>query len=413
MLLFGQIFRNDSSFIEGAHGFVVLRIIEVAVGRRAADDLVASSSGALDNISVITLPPVDDSGRRDTTFQNLIPADQPSSVGVEILLHLLGEPGLEFLKSSEVLLADSLLTERAVLPLDTANLVSPDFSIAVREKFEYFLEYILCKLDDLVASQTERVSPIVATTEPRVALGRHPIVSRHVDLRHDVDATDGSIFDNLPDVLLGIVPAVHHLAVDFAHVLLRQFHRRIPAVDRALLASLVDIFIRRIPPCSLAREKWIFLYFDSPCLGVDKMPVKLGKLIERHQVEQVLGLFNRVEVAHRIEHQASPFVGRLVLYLDSGNFPFDSSQEGLALYLIREKLAESGDSVDDSLVARRCDGDSVRTREKGIALIKIGGWGCQHKSDISFCPLLCLDSVACGRSKDFLEIACGRGERFV
>ena len=140
----------------------------------------------------------------------------------------------------------------------------------------------------------------MSAAKPRVALRGHPVVSRHVDFRNHIYTTYRRIFNNLPYVLLRVVASVQGLAVHLAQMLLRQTHRRIMLIVGPFLTSLVNIFIRRIPPGSLVGEKRVSPDLDSPCLGVDQVPMEFGEFVERHKVKEILGLLHRIEVAGRV-----------------------------------------------------------------------------------------------------------------
>ena len=101
-------------------------------------------------------PPHDRCRRRQSAFQDLIPADHFFSVIVEEFLHIMNEPGLQFFFRLQSVIFHPLLAIRAFLPVCFLYFIRSQMNIFIREKRDYFAIHILTKFKGRVFSGTYR-----------------------------------------------------------------------------------------------------------------------------------------------------------------------------------------------------------------------------------------------------------------
>ena len=101
-------------------------------------------------------PPHDCCRRRQTAFQDFIPADHFFSVIIKELLHVMNKPGLQLFFCLQPVIFHSFLAIRTFLPVCFFYFISSQMDIFIREKRNDFAINILTKFKSRVFTRTNR-----------------------------------------------------------------------------------------------------------------------------------------------------------------------------------------------------------------------------------------------------------------
>ena len=113
----------------------------------------------------------------------------------------------------------------------------------------------------------------------------------------------------------------------------------------------------------------VFLDLDTPTLVVGQVPMQTVDLEERQDVDILLYVFDRHEMAARIQHDAPITKARLILDSDRRGGPSDIRYHGRAFDFRRQQLQERLHTVEQALRGLRLDAYVVFRNIKGIALV--------------------------------------------
>ena len=165
-------------------------------------------------------------------------------------------------------------------------------------------------------------------------------VPRHLDLRDHRDPSGGSVGNDLPCLLLGVVPSVGTW---------RPLLRIAPV---ALYPPLYPVALGAIGgPLS---EAWAALDLQAPATGIGEVPVEPIELVPLHLIEQLFHLLHTEEVAALVEHQSAVLKPWLVLNLHRR----DPCRQ--------DQLAERLDGVADPILIGSGDPDAASLDREGV-----------------------------------------------
>lgn len=140
-LLEGEVAADGKRFL-GRSGLVIVEIHVTGWGHYD----VLSEIGGGDAPGCAT--PAHDGGTfGESALQDFIPSDEASSVLVEVVFHLLNEPGLEFVFVFEAPFSDALLLGGVVFPLGFGAFITADVDEFAGEDFHDFGQDIAAELD--------------------------------------------------------------------------------------------------------------------------------------------------------------------------------------------------------------------------------------------------------------------------
>ncbi len=149
---------------------------------------------------------------------------------------------------------------------------------------------------------------------------------RKVYLRNNCDAKTRSIVHNFTYLVLSIEASMTHMV--------------------KLIPLLADH--GTVSPCANLRQTRIFLDLDSPTLIIGKMPVKPVHLMDCHNVEIFLNLFNRKEMPCNIKVHTPVCKARLVIDLYTRKTPFLGRGSFAAIEGCRKHLPECLDCIAET-----------------------------------------------------------------
>ena len=133
-----------------------LIVVEVkSMGGRGHDHIV-TGLGCIDT-ALLAAPRHDRSILRDTSLEDLIPADHPLTVLAEEGTDLGDKPALQLILILESLLVDPLLAILAALPLRLGCLIATNVDEISVEKGHHLRQYVLVKLDRRVLTGTDHL----------------------------------------------------------------------------------------------------------------------------------------------------------------------------------------------------------------------------------------------------------------
>lgn len=211
----GEVATNCFGFLGGS----CLVVIQIHVAGWGHDDVLSEVGGG--DSAASSAPAHNGGSFGESAFEDFIPADEPATVLVEVIFHLLDEPGLEFVFIFKSTFFDAGLFSGVVFPLGFGAFIASDVDEFAGEDRHNFGEDIAAELDGFGFSVEDSVAdaPSVedfggfAVSEFGVGGDGGDHVSWHIDFGHDGDMPIGSVSDNFAEVFLGVVAAVGDVIV--------------------------------------------------------------------------------------------------------------------------------------------------------------------------------------------------------
>ena len=196
-------------------------------------------------------------------------------------------------------------------------------------------------------------------------------MSRHVNLRNDVDAAYRRVCHYLFNVLLRVKSTVkrvsfHHFQLAFGNLIVRV------VIHFGKSHTLAVVAVEGAP-CPFFGQQRIFFDFHTPALVIGQVPVELVQFVERHHVQQFLDLLLGIEVARYVQHQAAPLQAGRIFDGYGRHAPFHSVYYLVRFNLGRKQLAQRLDARNHSSVIVSFDLDSLgRDIQQVSSLLRIG-----------------------------------------
>ena len=349
--------------VHGRQFRLVLGVVDVELCVRAVDDVVALCRGMRNGVGLPCAPPHERGSLRESAFDDFVPSNHLPSVLVDVFLHVLDEPRLQFFLVFETVVFDALLAVGTLLPVVLLHLVATDVHIFIGEELEHFVPHVATEPEHAVLSRaewgSEDLSPadLLEARQSVVVADGSQHVPGHVDFGHSLDASLAGISNDFADVVLRIVAAVERIAVLYALLGIGQEHVVGILSDGTAQTDRVLIVVGA--PCSALGEQRIFLDFNAPSLVVGEVPVEAVELIERHEVDDFLDLVLREEVAGAVEMETAPSEARTVGDGDAGNC------------LAVNQLAERGNAAHNAVIVGAVDGDAVLLHRQFVIIVAV------------------------------------------
>ncbi len=293
---------------------IALVVIEIAMRHRRHHHIVPLP-GRLD-AAVKTSPRHHRSFGSQSALQDLVPADQPFALAVQVFFHALNKPALQFIFIGKPLLPDPLLTFMACFPACFGGFVAADMNVFTGKQFDHLIQNIFEKFEGLLVSGTENIhiGPVSAGLHIKrpagageLRIGRQHLagMAGHFNLGNNGDITVGCVGHDLPDVFLCIITTIGSL--------LARLRRR------ALIPGLM--FTVHTPGSDFG-QFWVLINFDAPAVVVGQVPVKYVHFVQGNQIDVALDKFLREEMPRDIQVHAAPCIAGLVVNIYPWDFPF-------------------------------------------------------------------------------------------
>ena len=328
---------------------LVLHVVEVGLAVGDHDDVVLLARGG--DPAFGAAPRHDHGVGRQAAFEDLVPSDQLSPLGVEEPLHPLGEVALQLVFALEPLFLHPRLRERAGLPAVAGHLVSARVDVGAGEQLDHFAQHTLDELEHLLLAGVHdllRDAPLgpdlerpAGARQLRVAGQRGLAVTRHADAGHHGDVPLAGVAHDLADVVL-----------------------REKAAVALVVALAIDVMLHGAgAPGPDLRELGISLDLDAPALVVRQVEVKGVDLPGGQEVDVSLDELLVEEVPGDVEAHASPREAGLVFDVQAWNRAA-ARAGGRGTAFRRQELAERLDTVENACRLRRPNHDRLgRDRE--------------------------------------------------
>ena len=271
---------------------VTLIVVNIEATATRGHDHVVTHIGRLDT-TIFTTPAHDGSRRSKATFEDLIPSDKLLPMLSEHLLSTADDVALELVFILQTFSLDALLAVGTFLPAILRTFVPTNVEVFAREEGYNFIKHILDELEgrlltsaiDIIFDTPDITHDILTTIgeagKLRVRGDSTHTVTWHLDLRDDRHKAILSIADDLTDLILRIEATIA-AAISFDT----------PSTDLGKAGILLDL--------------------DTPALVIGKVPVKLIDLEHRDDINVLLHLIYREEVAAYIDHHTAILEGRLI-----------------------------------------------------------------------------------------------------
>ena len=138
------------------HIGITLVVIKVKAVRGGGHDHIVTGLGGID-ATLLATPRHDRGILRDSTLEDLIPADHPLAVLAEEGPDLGDKPALQLILILKSLLTDPLLAIGAALPLRLGSFIATDVDEVGMEEGHHLRQYVLVKLDRGVLTGTNHL----------------------------------------------------------------------------------------------------------------------------------------------------------------------------------------------------------------------------------------------------------------
>ena len=251
--------------------------------------------------------------------------------------------------------ADERLALRARLPPYARRFVAPDMDVFRGEECDNLFEDLLDEFEDGGVADAEDVAAharlrgdgvgAAGASERGIGCERRGHVAGHIYFGYDLDVSAGRIIDDVADLLFGVVAAEGPL---FAG------ERRVAAESAGPGQFRVGVD------------------FDAPPLVVGQVPVEDVEVVERRQVDDAPDLFDGVERAADIEHEAP--VAQVRPVGDAGR-----REEHFGGFGGAHGFAERLQSIENARVGTAVDGDAaLRNLDVVVLGALAGGCGPEH-----------------------------------
>ena len=291
-LLDGDITTDGERFVTA---ILALIIVEIEVSSRNHDGMM-TLTGCFDG-AFSSAPRHHDGVVGDAAFEDLVPTDGGVAVGGEIIIDLTGEPALQFLFGSELLVllqaqfAHLGLALGTFLPAHLGTFVTADVDVLRGEDVHDFVEDVCAELHHFGIAHAEHIvadappaDDVVGTTRAaQLRIGSQGAlhVAGHLDFGNHLDVAFGSIANNLAGFLL----------------------REIAGIGDGVVRTEVTSDHRALANGTDGGEFGILLDLDAPALVVGEMPVEGVHVVESKHVDVGLDAVDGEEVAAYVEVQ--------------------------------------------------------------------------------------------------------------
>ena len=267
-------------------------MINIEATATRGHDHVVTHISRLDT-TIFTTPAHDGSCRSKATFEDLIPADKLLPMLSEHLLSTADDVALELVLILQTFSLDALLAVGTFLPAILRTFVPTNVEVFSREEGYDFVEYILDELKGRLLTSaidiifdTPNITYDILTTvgeagKLRVRGDSTHTMTWHLDLRDDRHKAILSIADDLTDLILRIEATIA-AAITFDT----------PSTDLSKAGILLDL--------------------NTPALVLSEVPMELIDLEHGDDIDVLLHLVYREEVAAYIDHHTAILESRLI-----------------------------------------------------------------------------------------------------
>ena len=260
---------------------ILLVLVKITGATRCHDHIMSHPCGF--NAPFLSSPAHHPGTRCQSTFQNLIPAQQLTAFGRNEFLHSSDGITLQFKFIFQVVVFDPLLAFAAGFPVCLSCFVATDMDIGGREDGHHFSDHILHENKGGVVAQTKLTLAFFGpnTTELWVCGNDLFGVAGHFNFRDDGDASFLGIGNQVFGIRLCVISSV---GTGFS------FFRVIPITVPPFLPAITG------SPCSLRSEFRIFLHLYPPACRIGKVHVEGIDLVKTDQVNHFFDEAGRKEM---------------------------------------------------------------------------------------------------------------------
>ena len=197
-----------------------------------------------------------------------------------------------------------------------------------------------------------------------------------IDFRHYRNTAGGRVFYDVPDLVLGVEPAVAYAVVAFP----------------------VAAHHSAVTPGTDLGETGILVYLYSPALVFGEVPVEAVELIDGHHVQHLLHLLDAEEMPAAVEHQAAVAEPRRIGNFAAGKLALRTGSDRKHLANGLQRIEEAAKAACAHLCVFPSDADRISLR----------GHRSIHDKGHSF-PLSCRAGPAAQERKLLRKTAHGSG----
>ena len=261
----------------------VLDLVQVAAVAGCHDGIVALPDGLQ---AAFGPPPRHDRGvRGQAALQDLVPANQPTSMGIQELFDTADQVALEFLHAVQALLLHPALAVRTVVPVPLPGLVAADMDILRGKQVHHLGEHVLHQFERRFLARAKVIRRVLAAHAGN-GVHRLPGMAGHLDFRDDGHMPLRGVGDNLPDVVLGEEATVG------------------PLVGAPTFAPLPPGIAH--PPGGLRRQLGVRFDLQPPAGGVGQVEMEHIELDLRKRIDLLEDEILVPEMAGNVQHNAPP-----------------------------------------------------------------------------------------------------------
>ena len=294
----------------------VLHLVQVAVAAGRHHCVVALLDGFQTTLGA---PPAHDgSVGGEAAFQDLVPAQQLSAVGVDKALDAFDQIALEFFYVGQSFGLHPGLAVRAFLPVVFVGLVSSHVDVRGREELYHFFQYAFQQFKGGFLAGAQLVASFPAAYF-RIGKDHFPAMAGHLDFRNHVDVQLGCPVQDFPDIGLGEIAS--------------------PGFRGAFLRVLTPFVAPVLPgfaysPGGLPGEKRVLVYLDAPAGVVRQVHVELVDLETGQGFQLLQDEILVPEMAGDIHHKAAVLETGIIVHRSAGLHLFEGLQ-GIEISLLR------------------------------------------------------------------------------
>src|SRR5699024_6659456 len=151
-----DVFRPEQrAHRNGFVGVLGLLVVQVGSGGGGHDHVVAGTGGG--DTPFFPAPGHHGRPRGESSFEDLVPADQTTATRGQVRVELADEPALQFVLVGQPLLLDPFLGGVTVLPLGLGAFVPTHVDVGAGEQLDDFVEDVLVELQDVVGDAEDLV----------------------------------------------------------------------------------------------------------------------------------------------------------------------------------------------------------------------------------------------------------------
>ena len=231
-----------------------------------------------------------------------------------MLIHLTDEPALQFVLVFEPELRHPLLGPLALAPFKLGRLVPADVNEPSRKEVHNLRKDIFHEGDGGILDIEHALGDSPVATNPGPGLkvpqfwisgnGRHHVAG-HINFRNERDVAPCCKGDDLPNVILRVIPAIRGGVISARADILVS--------DQSAVAARADL-----------GKKGILLDLDPPALIFSQMEMADVEAVKREEVNEPADIRNREKVAADIKMLAAPAEPGAIIDLHTGQRPLGS-----------------------------------------------------------------------------------------